>query len=201
MARSNKIYLLFSDHYAKKEYKIRKKYSDNMEHPKEKIKEASSDVNANTSNIEENQDKAGEEEKRVTNIFKSQKRCKNWPNCKKDNCEFHHPKETVIIILNQCLFFPKCQFGNSCLKIHPNVPCKYGFYCTRINCSYSHSSGYNPPAYQNYMPSGMGYLPNQKFKNLKLDNTKKDAITLADNKDVTNLNDNIEGSTQQQLVK
>jgi len=70
---------------------------------------------------EKRAEKSSEDEKK--------KRCKNWPNCKNDKCEYHHPKET-------CQFFPKCQFGNSCLNIHPNIPCKYGFYCTRINCSY-----------------------------------------------------------------
>ena len=42
-------------------------------------------------------------------------------------------------------------FGDKCSYIHPNVPCKYGFYCTRIGCSYSHPAGWNP---------GMGMYPN-----------------------------------------
>jgi len=91
-------------------------------------------------------------------------RCKNWPNCKNDKCEYLHPSET-------CQYFPKCQFGSQCLYIHPNIPCKYGFYCTRINCSYSHSSGYDMSCSQ-YIPQVPTYTQ-QKFKNLKIDNTKK----------------------------
>jgi len=136
------------------------KYTYNNEKDKPKHKEVNMEVTFQ--NTEEDLKQKGEEDKKS-------KRCKNWPNCKNDNCEYHHPKET-------CQFFPKCQFGNVCLNIHPNIPCKYGFYCTRINCSYSHSSGYNPPVYQNLMPpGGMGYVGDQRFKNLTLDKTKKDA--------------------------
>ena len=42
-------------------------------------------------------------------------------------------------------------FGDKCSYIHPNIPCKYGFYCTRIGCSYSHPAGWNP---------GMAMYPN-----------------------------------------
>ena len=42
-------------------------------------------------------------------------------------------------------------FVDKCSYIHLNVPCKYGFYCTRIGCSYSHPAGWNP---------GMGMYPN-----------------------------------------
>jgi len=41
-------------------------------------------------------------------------------------------------------------FGEKCLYIHPNITCKYGFYCTRPGCAYSHPMGYNP---------GMGMMP------------------------------------------
>ena len=41
-------------------------------------------------------------------------------------------------------------FGDKCSYIHPNIPCKYGFYCTRIGCAYSHPPGWNP---------GMGMYP------------------------------------------
>lgn len=44
-----------------------------------------------------------------------------------------------------------CMYGDKCCYIHPNIPCKYGIYCTRIGCSYSHPSGFNP---------GMGMYPN-----------------------------------------
>ena len=42
-------------------------------------------------------------------------------------------------------------FGDKCSYIHPNIPCKYEFYCTRIGCAYSHPPGWNP---------GMGMYPN-----------------------------------------
>ena len=67
-------------------------------------------------------------------------------------------------------------FGDKCSYIHPNVPCKYGFYCTRIGCSYSHPAGWNP---------GMGMYPNvmhpipfkgkKKFIPSNNNNDKKDA--------------------------
>ena len=42
-------------------------------------------------------------------------------------------------------------FGDKCSFIHPNIPCKFGYYCTRIGCAYSHPPGWNP---------GMGMYPN-----------------------------------------
>ncbi|MCQ2821294.1 MAG: hypothetical protein MJ252_28880 [archaeon] len=42
-------------------------------------------------------------------------------------------------------------FGDKCCYIHPSIPCKYGIYCTRIGCSYTHPAGFNP---------GMGIMPN-----------------------------------------
>ena len=42
-------------------------------------------------------------------------------------------------------------YGDKCCYIHPNIPCKYGYYCTRIGCDYSHPPGVNP---------GMGMYPN-----------------------------------------
>lgn len=42
-------------------------------------------------------------------------------------------------------------YGDKCCYIHPSIPCKYGFYCTRIGCAYSHPAGFNP---------GMGMYPN-----------------------------------------
>ena len=42
-------------------------------------------------------------------------------------------------------------YGDKCCYIHPNIPCKYGYYCTRIGCAYSHPPGVNP---------GMGMYPN-----------------------------------------
>jgi hypothetical protein len=106
---------------------------------------------------------------------KKKVRCKKWPICKNDTCEYAHPKETVNININlKCPFFPKCVFGDKCLYIHPNIACKYGFYCTRVGCAYSHPAGYNPGmgmmAPQMAMSWGGGAHP--KFKNPKLDNSK-----------------------------
>ena len=42
-------------------------------------------------------------------------------------------------------------YGDKCCYIHPSIPCKYGYYCTRIGCAYSHPAGFNP---------GMGMYPN-----------------------------------------
>lgn len=42
-------------------------------------------------------------------------------------------------------------YGDKCCYIHPSITCKYGIYCTRIGCAYSHPSGFNP---------GMGMYPN-----------------------------------------
>ena len=42
-------------------------------------------------------------------------------------------------------------YGDKCCYIHPSIPCKYGYYCTRIGCSYSHPQGSNP---------GMAMYPN-----------------------------------------
>ena len=42
-------------------------------------------------------------------------------------------------------------YGDKCCYIHPNIPCKFGYYCTRIGCAYSHPPGFNP---------GMGMYPN-----------------------------------------
>ena len=42
-------------------------------------------------------------------------------------------------------------YGDKCCYIHPNIPCKFGYYCTRIGCAYSHPAGVNP---------GMGMFPN-----------------------------------------
>jgi zinc finger CCCH domain-containing protein 14 len=64
-------------------------------------------------------------------------------------------------------------FGEKCLYIHPNISCKFGYYCTRLGCAYSHPVGVNPG--MGMMPQmGMqwGGGPGGKFRNLKLDNTK-----------------------------
>jgi len=70
-------------------------------------------------------------------------------------------------------------FGEKCLYIHPNISCKFGYYCTRLGCAYSHPVGVNPgmgmmPQMAQMAQMGMpwGGGPGGKFRNLKLDNTK-----------------------------
>ncbi len=57
---------------------------------------------------------AQDEKKRV--------KCKHWPNCNNtdEECPYIHPKE-------ECPYFPKCQFGEKCIYIHPDVPSFYLF--------------------------------------------------------------------------
>jgi len=85
----------------------------------------------------------------------------------------------VNIIIQQKLanFFPKGQFGDGCLNIHPHIPCKFGYYCSRMGCSYSHPIAPSYPAQQfpgamPGMPSYMGMGP--KFKNMKLEHHKSE---------------------------
>ena len=35
----------------------------------------------------------------------------------------------------------RSMYGDKCMYIHPNIPCKYGCCCTRIGCNYSHPAG------------------------------------------------------------
>jgi len=93
-------------------------------------------------------------------------------------------------------------FGDKCSFIHPNIPCKFGYYCTRIGCAYSHPPGWNP---------GMGMYPNMiqsvphfRKKPLKKEagkeeskeNTTKEKVEIEENnnkekeenKETTNLN-------------
>ena len=84
-------------------------------------------------------------------------RCKNWPNCKDPVCEYVHPKET-------CPYFPTCKFGDKCCYIHPQIPCKFGFRCTRMGCAYTHPQGYQP----GMMIYGAGMVPTiPMFKKIK----------------------------------
>jgi hypothetical protein len=97
--------------------------------------------------ITEEFNKMNEEEQKVfleKRVPTKKVRCKNWPGCKNPTCEYTHPTQT-------CPHFPNCMFGDKCSFIHPNIPCKYGYYCTRIGCAYSHPAGWNP---------GMGMYPN-----------------------------------------
>ena len=43
-----------------------------------------------------------------------------------------HPTE-------ECKFFPKCNQGQKCLFVHPEIMCKFADGCTRMNCAYKHS--------------------------------------------------------------
>jgi hypothetical protein len=71
-------------------------------------------------------------------------------------------------------------FGTKCLFIHPNIPCKFGFYCTRLGCAYSHPAGYSPGMYPPpNMMHGHG-MPmygggHSKFKNMKIDHSGRGA--------------------------
>jgi len=58
-------------------------------------------------------------------------RCRNFPACNNEACVYHHPTEN-------CKNFPACHYGNKCLYIHPAVQCKFGAFCTRPNCAYTH---------------------------------------------------------------
>ena len=60
-------------------------------------------------------------------------KCKYFPRCRlsPDECPYFHPTE-------KCTFFPKCQYGDKCLYIHPEIDCKIGFACSNTNCNYKH---------------------------------------------------------------
>jgi len=84
---------------------------------------------------------------------KSKVRCRNWPACKNESCQYHHPSEN-------CKNFPACRFGDKCLYIHPAIPCKFGAYCQRPNCVYVHPK--IPPQMQYY---GFGAKPKRQYQN------------------------------------
>ena len=77
-------------------------------------------------------------------------------------------------------------FGDKCSYIHPNVPCKYSFYCTRIGCSYSHPAGWNP---------GMAMYPNVMHP-IPHKGKKKHPVV---NEEVKGNNNNVEGSNEQKV--
>jgi hypothetical protein len=60
-------------------------------------------------------------------------RCKFWPRCTNPECTYHHPTEV-------CKNFPECQFGSSCLYVHPVSPilCKFGVRCLNGSCTFIH---------------------------------------------------------------
>ncbi len=49
--------------------------------------------------------------------------------------------------------FPACPFGDQCLYIHPQIPCKFGLACSRQGCNYSHPTSPLIPG------MGMGMMP------------------------------------------
>lgn len=101
----------------------------------------------NINNTTNNEDGVNNEEDKWAG--KIRKRCNFWPNCKNEDCQYIHPSEN-------CPKFPKCSFGDQCFYIHPTIPCKYGVYCQRPNCSYVHPTGW--PGHQQcmYYPGSFG---------------------------------------------
>ncbi|XP_052769827.1 zinc finger CCCH domain-containing protein 14-like isoform X3 [Mya arenaria] len=58
-------------------------------------------------------------------------RCRFWPACANGNsCVYIHPSIP-------CKTFPYCKFGDKCIYIHPN--CRFDASCTRHDCPYTHS--------------------------------------------------------------
>lgn len=84
-----------------------------------------------------NDEKNNQKKEIQNNGVKYKIKCKKWPYCKDQKCEYIHPDKP-------CPFFPNCLYGKRCIYIHPYIPCKFGIYCTRINCAYSHP-GFNYP--------------------------------------------------------
>eukprot|EP00347_Sterkiella_histriomuscorum_P011462 403372361 len=115
-------------------------------------------------------------------------KCRHYPHCKHtdEECPYHHPQE-------QCEFFPKCTFGEKCLNIHPDIPCKFGISCYNPKCQYTHPKGrmasgaMNPAQLQKtlsmFMMASMGMMGNKpkskKFQadqNLENPNPAQDTI-------------------------
>ena len=86
-------------------------------------------------------------------------------------------------------------FGDKCSYIHPNIPCKYGFCCTRIGCSYSHPAGWNP---------GMGMYPNVMhpipYKRKKKHPVANEEVKENNNAEVSN-EQKVEGENNSQVVQ
>lgn len=64
-----------------------------------------------------------------------EEKCRFWPNCKEGDdgsCPYVHPSK-------KCEHFPLCSFGNRCLFIHPQIPCKYQLRCQNPSCNYQHT--------------------------------------------------------------
>jgi hypothetical protein len=67
----------------------KKEITDNPEEPQNKQTDQTNPENTDINNIEKSQhpEKTAEQKKKI--------RCKKWPNCKNEACEFGHPSETV----------------------------------------------------------------------------------------------------------
>ena len=84
---NNSIYFFYlRPYYPKREYRKKLDSKDKLRVNKTESRGVKSEHK-----MEEKNDKISDEEKK--------KRCKNWPNCKNENCEYHHPKETVKFYL------------------------------------------------------------------------------------------------------
>ncbi|XP_055854370.1 zinc finger CCCH domain-containing protein 14 [Episyrphus balteatus] len=62
---------------------------------------------------------------------KPKERCKYFPTCTKNTCEFYHPAAP-------CKSFPNCKFAEKCLYVHPK--CKFDLTCAKIGCNFQHSA-------------------------------------------------------------
>ncbi|XP_055905994.1 zinc finger CCCH domain-containing protein 14 [Eupeodes corollae] len=62
---------------------------------------------------------------------KPKERCKYFPTCTKETCEFYHPA-------TPCKSFPNCKFAEKCLYVHPK--CKFDLTCTKVGCNFQHSA-------------------------------------------------------------
>ena len=95
-------------------------------------------------------------------------------------------------------------FGDKCCYIHPNIPCKFGYLCTRIGCAYSHPAGVNPGMgmFPNMMrpipfqknkpkhPKTQEKTPNEKNENEKNENEKKEETEPQNNQNQNKIEEN-----------
>lgn len=73
--------------------------------------------------------KETEERPNAADHTEKKRRCRHWPNCEREDCQFHHPN-------TPCPYFPHCRYGATCIYIHPD--CKFGEACRRSDCPYTH---------------------------------------------------------------
>ena len=55
-------------------------------------------------------------------------------------------------------------YGYKCMYIHPNISCKYEYYCSRIGCNYSHPAGRSIGYPVPFMDNGGKYNQKQNKK-------------------------------------